>query len=333
MKGLRYIGSFQHENRFPTETPLNEVWDRISRFGTQSFLQKTCHPKDKGIDWDQYLSYAKVRVRQAVEFHDSAQVSSILTTPLLLYYSYLNLTRAFLAISRDIIPKPAHGLRLIKSDNLLDTKARLCKGTFTDYLKAEGIEYDSGSEISMADALGFVPEIAFDYKQLSKDRIYISTVAVEAFIRGEVRLKFQDFEGDFSTTWKIEYPELADSCELDKEANCVLIVRDGTATKDYEAIKTYLNDHLWPNLTLSTNPIWYTFRSNNKVIKLTRSAYYYVAMFILGSVVRYRPELLLEASSATSELTWILKRFVKLADRFYPQLKLMELYNSQIYFS
>jgi hypothetical protein len=56
-------------------------------------------------------------------------------------------------------------------------------------------------------------------------------------------------------------------------------------------------------------------------------------MFILGSIVRYQPELILPVSGSDSETGWLLRRFLSQAERFYPQLKLIEQNGGQaIYF-
>ena len=50
---------------------------------------------------------------------------------------------------------------------------------------------------------------------------------------------------------------------------------------------------------------------------LPRAAYDFVAMSILGSVVRYEPELLEPLTKPQDELGWMINRFLALAERFF----------------
>lgn len=328
---LPYIGSFQNERvLIRSEDPLDEVWNHFARFGT-SFLEKHFKPDKKEIPWDDYLKYAQIRIRQALEFRLAARDASLLTAPLPLYYSFLNLTRALLALGPEIMPKASHGLRFLPGADLLSSHAQLTKGTFTDYLDTQGVAWAAGAQISPCDALGFIVELAYDYGLFDTNRVHVQPISVRAIMQGPVRLHFLSYPSDFAADWEQDFPELADTC-VSEEHSCLLVTDQNTG-KDYAAIAEFLDKRLLPGLTLQNHATWYTFRKKNGVIRLTRAAYYYVAMFILGSAVRYQPELILSASTADSETGWLLQRFLKLAERFLPQLKLMEQYRSQIYFS
>lgn len=329
MLGLTYIGSFQNERvLIRSEDPMNEVWNHIARFGT-SYLEKNLKPDKSDIPWEKYLEYTKIRTRQALEFRHASRDASLLTAPLTLYYSFLNLTRAFLAMGPEVMPKPVHGLRFLPGADLLSSNAQFTKGTFTDYLDTHGVEWNVGMQISLSDALGFVVEFAADYRLFDRKRVHVQAISVDATTNGRVRLKFLEYPGDFVSEWKADFPELSDACTASEEAT--LTVSDGGM--EYGAIADFLENRLLPGLALQNHPTWYAFRKKNGVIKLTRAAYYYLAIFILGSAVRYEPELILSATATDSEIGWMLSRFVKLAERFFPQLKLMELYKSQVYFS
>ncbi|TXT23295.1 MAG: Uncharacterized protein FD134_2226 [Gallionellaceae bacterium] len=328
---LSHIGSFQNERTLIySEDPLNEVWSHIARFGT-SFLEKRLKPYKKDIPWNEYLKYAQVRTRQALEFRHAARDASLLTAPLPLYYSFLNLTRAFLALGPEVMPKTGHGLKFVIGDDLLSSHAQLCSGTFTDYLDTQNVAWNERTQISLSDALGNIVELAYDYRLFDKTHLHIQTISVRAIMDGPVRLQLLNYPDDFATTWKAGLPELADVCVA--EGQGLLLVTDENLGKSYDAIAEFLDKRLLPGLALQNHATWYALRRKDGVIRLTRAAYYYVAMFVLGSAVRYEPELLLSASAADSEIGWLLQRFLRLAERYFPQLKLMEHYRSQIYFS
>jgi hypothetical protein len=77
---------------------------------------------------------------------------------------------------------------------------------------------------------------------------------------------------------------------------------------------------------------WYLIREVDNHSTLTRASYYYIAVFILGSIVRYEPELMLEVSYLDSEIGWFIDRFLNKAERFFPQLKICEQCKTTIYF-
>jgi len=332
MQGFHYIGSFQQDRGFFSEDPLEEVWSRISQFGSFNYLKNNFRADKTNINWDAYLRYAEVRIRQAVEFRKAARQSSLLTAPLSYYYSFLNLKRAFLALGPEIMPKKSHGLGFKIANNLLETRAFLTKGTFTDYLETRGISWAKGDSISLGEALGFIIELAGDYKTQYPEKCFVSKITIKGLTKGPVYLQFKDISKDFQETWKVTYPELVNFCEIEQDNN-MLILKNRESYNSYESIVEFAHINLLPYLIHSLDPIWYIYKKDNNILKLTRSAYYYVAMFILGSTVRYHPESMLEASSFGSELYWLLQRFISLAGRYYPQLKLMEFYRSQLYFS
>ena len=221
---LHYIGSFQDDRqRVICENPLEEVWHEIAHLGTDGFLSKLV-PDSKEIDWDSHRKYAAVRIRQAHEFHGAAQQASLLTGPLPLYYSFLNLTRAFLAIGPEVIPRSGHGLNFIRSGDLLSSRAKLSKGTFTDYLTSQGIAWKEGDEISLEEALGFVIEHADSYQRINASQAFVQPVIVRALMRREVRLDFRGYPGDFQASWTKDFPSLAPICAY--EGDTTLLVSD-----------------------------------------------------------------------------------------------------------
>jgi hypothetical protein len=329
--GLQYVGSFQNQRLvFHTEDPLSEVWNHIERYGT-AFAKRNSKPINHNVNWDDYVEYAQIRTKQALEFRKASSDASLLTAPALLYYSFLHLTRAFLALGHEVMPKPGHGLQFVSAPRLLQSSACVSSGTFAEYMESQNATLGKDAKISLAEALGFIVEFAMDYWMFDQSHVYVEPVAVEALIHGTVHLRFPRYSGDFVASWEQDFPKLADVCELADDRR--LIVKDTSAGRNHEAIQEFLDERLLPSLVLRTDAMWYALRRNNAVIKLPRSAYYYVAMFILGSAVRYQPELILSVCETDSEVGWLLQKFLRLAERFFPQLKLLELYDSQIYFS
>jgi len=131
---IKHIGSFQYNYQFRSDNPLEEVWSQIKKYGSERYVFKKFSQWKDNTDRDKHIKYATLRIRQAVEFRELSKNKSLLTTPLPLYYSFLNLLRAYLALCPEIIPKPRHGLKYQTGKDIFSSKAQLVEGTFTDYL-------------------------------------------------------------------------------------------------------------------------------------------------------------------------------------------------------
>src|SRR5437660_1467825 len=106
-----WIGSFQSGFRYESENPVEEVWSRVARLGATTALRAGLCDSVDASRTDQIARYAALRIRQAVEFRQATRGSTVLTAPLTLYYSFLNLVRALLSLSTAEEPSRTHGLR------------------------------------------------------------------------------------------------------------------------------------------------------------------------------------------------------------------------------
>ena len=147
----------------------------IARFGISEWLKENCAQVASWQDWG---PYAAVRVRQAVEFRGAARNISILTRPLPLYYSSLNLLRGFFALGQGVKPsKSRHGLTFVGEDeaNFFKMGAKFCDGTFTEFLTAQDVPYLKNTEITLGHALSRIVEMA-DNISPSSDHDEVSRV-------------------------------------------------------------------------------------------------------------------------------------------------------------
>lgn len=331
-KGFWHIGSFQIPHRFDSENPLEEVWSWIARYGTKDYIKNHLHPENPEIDWEAYVNYGIVRAKQAVEFRNSARISTLLTKPLTLYYSFLNLTRAFLALGPEIMPTSAHGLKFEAGESLLSSKAKLVKGTFADYLGSIGINWQKNTVISLEDALARIIEIHQDFVSLKISESYVFPVQLQVATGGPIYIDPLMPHANFPDNWETEFPALTEKCRLDEDKEG-LIIEDKTICQNHESISTYIHKILLNDLIFNhMGSPWYLIREVDNHSTLTRASYYYIAVFILGSIVRYEPELMLEVSYLDSEIGWFIDRFLNKAERFFPQLKICEQCKTTIYF-
>jgi hypothetical protein len=334
LPALHYLGSFQRGAYLQTDNPLEELWSRVARFGIADYLRRMASTASPPLaaKWGDWGPYAVLRVRQAVEFRQGSRNAGLLARPLPLYYSFLNLLRGFLAADKQIIATPGHGLRFSKGHDLFASIATITSGTFADYLAAIGPANTSGVSLSLEDCAAAIPEIGGDY--VSLDRGWTNTISmlIEAKDDGELLLRFHysPSESEFRTSWQTWFPGLAATSTLEPSGT-VLRVNPGPDTGSRDAVADYLGRHLWVNLRWSDHPLWYVLRQASGKPPLPRPAYYYMALFILGSVVRYEPELLLQVGDPDSDIGWFIGRLIDAAERYFPQLMLHWLVTEPIF--
>lgn len=329
---MHLIGSFQREAVRITESPIDEVWSRIGQLGSKEYLRKTCTPLKEDIDWDEYTSYISVRALQAVELWSAYKKSTLLTSPLSLYYSFLNIHRAFLALVQEDMPRSSHGLVFEQSDDLFGSAAKLVRGSYTDWLNSCDIAWANKSKITLEECIKSCPELMDEVSTYFEGESCVSRIVINGYHNKNTRIVFLNHTDNFSEKWQEDYPNLVDTCTLVEDEVATLEL-SAEFSGSYEKISEWAADSLDPNLLHSSNSIWYTYRATDKPLDLPRSSFYYIGIFILSSVVRYQPELLLKDSETGSMYNWILNKFIYSAERFYPQMKLMEFTaGGQLYF-
>lgn len=334
--GLTYSGSFQDlGRRFESENPLTEVWSRIEQLASTGFLHRLFEKQNLTDADAELFRYASLRLRQCVEFRRAARNATILTAPMLFYYSFLNLTRGFLALyNRNIPAEKAHGLKLIETPVLLDSEAQLTKGSFSALLDAMGFTYRDREKINLSEVLACIVELreAVPFlKTIIGQQYRVVRVEVTAVINGPITLTFSSALKDFDTSWEKDFPELVEDCILRPGENTLQLRRERWG-EEYLDVCNWCAQNLMPDLLVGDSPSWFLIRRIENQPILPRAAYYLAGMFILGSLVRYHPESLVEATEPDSDLSWLLRRFVDCAERFFPQLMLSWLHRRQVYF-
>jgi hypothetical protein len=76
-------------------------------------------------NWQKHLSYLQVRLTQALEFRRAAHSLTLLTAPLTLYYSFLNLMRAYMTLRHEVQAGKHHGLSFHAAASLFESEASL----------------------------------------------------------------------------------------------------------------------------------------------------------------------------------------------------------------
>ncbi|OQW37782.1 MAG: hypothetical protein A4E19_12215 [Nitrospira sp. SG-bin1] len=319
MLDLSYVGSFQRGTLISTENPQEEVWALIGRLGTPEYAGSLL-PDRKDVNWEQHTKYASVRFRQAIELRRSSSGTTLLTKPILLYYSFLNLLRAFMALGPEIIGHRKHGLIFRPNDKFLLNAAELSEGTFTEFLTSSGIVWEVKTKISLEEALHKIPEICYEFKspERGESDVWPATVAAKMASK-TVFLHFDRaliVEETFRTTWEQALPGIKDLYELEGEG-LTLRLKAEHQRNDYDQLCEMCEKTMLNRLVFGSAPLWYLLRHKDGEQELPRAGYYFVSLFILGSLARYQPELLHMSLPAGSEMEWFFTRFMQHAERFF----------------
>ena len=204
-----FVNTYQNDDYYRSESPVDEVWDRLSRYSSIGILNKDfssdIHPEMR----DELMSYISTRMSQAIEFRNASHGQTLLTKPLNLYYAMLNLLRADIAIKYEIKAERAHGLSFKAHKNIMESSVAISGGTFKQYLEHNGISLETNLEISFYEALSNIIEIG---SELMEDRdidLGFTPFIITAYSDGDLAaIPFNRID-DFENKWKTEYPKLA----------------------------------------------------------------------------------------------------------------------------
>lgn len=336
---IHRLGSFQHTPesvQFESEDPLEEVWEQVALQGSDEFLRNTFTLTTGGAI-EPYVEYAGVRFRQAAEFREAHLRSTLLTSPLTLYYSFLNLLRACLCMHSDFFPTFSHGLSFQSGADLFSSGAKITRrGTFQEYLGHMGYSPDLAKVITLEDTISRTIEIRNDLDQVSPSlgfRSLVTPISVDSFTNGDTLLLVRKAIYDLSQNehnWTSDFPSIAAWCQPDIEQNALNVVHPLVKTSN---VSDFCYMRLAHDLSLDEmRSRWYLVRETDPDLVFPRPAYHFISLFILGSIVRYEPELMLDAIDPKSSAGWLLRRTVRAAERAFPQLILSWLLKRPVYF-
>ena len=328
---LPFFGSFQRGRLHQTDDALSDVWRRLERVATIETLRRQA--RDKHRD-EAVAEKASIRLRQGIELRRVAREATILTRPLLLYYSALNLARGIMLAYPGEAGHPTHGLRFVSAPSLLDCTAQVCaKGTFPQFMQSLEWPPDQyeGKSFSLRQLLLMVPETLRDHNCIAEES-GVCAVHVKALMDGVTTLRFhvRNLTADeFTSQWATILPWFADLCNCHSEP-FTLAVRQTLPTP--EAVTEFCSHHLLRDLRFRQDPVWYDYIATRIPSQLDRRGTYLAALFVLSNVTRYEPELLAGAGDTSTELGFFLETFLAASERFFPQL-ILELVEGPMYFT
>ena len=318
-----------------TENPENEIWQTILQFSYEANIKKYLGEHQLPIN-DDLVNNISGSILQAFEYYKASQNVDLQISPLLLYYGTTNLlygiTNLMTGTINDI---HHHGMSIIspeKSNFLSNTEIRFensNKGGIHVFSRVLGISYDLThyGSWTLKEFLSSIPEIRQDYLKCY-NASSSNTIPLLKFITPEGQLE------------KIEIKNIDTNLIFD-ELKMVLSFEKNYLRPTYSQDGNYL----LLRKKLSGKSISVTSYSgqeflqvghlkNGNIINLPQMLYMYIALFALGSLCRYKPEIWnpFVKNDITGEKL-LIKKFLQYSYRLIPNFVLNHIYGKTIIYS
>lgn len=187
-----------------------------------------------------------------------------------------------------------------------------------------------GKTITLKESISKIIELGKEIQTIKNVDLGFTPFNISVYRDGEIFIKALEYNSNFESNWKSEFPILADHYSI--VDNYSLHYKDDKF-KNGSVVIEYINNTFMTDLNyLKENDscIWYLYNQKKEEC-LPRICYYYIAFFILSNIVRYEPESLQEIIANKDEVYWLLNRLQYFGERYFPQLILQEIYGVPIY--
>lgn len=309
-----------------------ELFSEVKSFG-KDLLKMNGH-QQLGEAFVKFQAY----IRQARTFFEGAEVLHHRASPLNYYYAFMNFAKAYIFLRTPgfVDNKLVHGLfyraqsgGLRKQSVHVDTK-----GVFPLlYRQVTGAAFSASSKMKVADLLGYVTDVSYEFAKLKygKDPLYRCRFAIGVNQQTNIAFPILAFQpgGRDPSKANFHLEKHFEQIAVDRPLISAIFGLKGEELSRYqffEGKELGYNDiaKLAPRVAsdlagvLSYNPVDdpFLFLLNEKIrspklAPMQELLAIYCCMFYLGSLVRYRPDLL-EAMLLTKD-AWIIERFTRSA--------------------
>jgi hypothetical protein len=335
---LYHLGHFEESVSIRTDNPIEEIWSFFLRNSDVNYLKKVWTDRTEV----EYI-YVSMCLKQSYEYYVASKGLTLNTKPLLLYYSFLNLTKATLFILNDERPPDYHGLckenlnnDLTSANDILEFSAEINNGVFKKLAEALGFELVLNRRFTLGEFLMNAIELNSDYCNYFSKKPGFIIPKVDAFIDGEIDItisncvqnqedglgeKMINFFNEFSSEFKESSLVLKKKIELSKIGD-----------KEYDKKACLLLNKYFSYSVFSDGQ--YYINVNEDDLRMPNALAYFGIMYILSSIVRYKPDKLHQLiNDKDTSVNWLLNKFCSIAERVYPNLMLNLLHGQSIKFS
>jgi hypothetical protein len=182
-----YLGILEKYQAIRTDRPLYEIWSRLLQLTDINYLSLGW--KDRAAE--EYL-YVSTSITQAHEYYTAGRTVSLKTKPLLMYYSFLNLTKAILYILEDKKPIEFHGLSKPElGKTILDYSTKVNDGVFLSLAKYLQSNIKVGDILTLEDFILNAIELTYSYADYFRKPSKVIEPEVEVYSDGDIYLIFK----------------------------------------------------------------------------------------------------------------------------------------------
>jgi len=329
---MSYIGPLGEYNYRVSENPIEEIWHLLDLSASEDMILEHI---DKSMK-KEVVSFIAESVAQAEEFDLSSTSSTEHTKSLLLYYCFLHLTKAVLALLNKRITSSYHGLSIcdiVPGTDLLDVSAKLKKGVFWDLLLLGGVTPTQNLRITLDELLRRCAYIGWEYKTAyGKDSMILNPSLNASISLSELEIKIRAPYGDLLKEWNTRLQGFDKYFELSESTQDHLIFRlnDNAPRGSLPKIRKILDDTMIFNVF--AEPEFFLLPKDRDVYHWSQEAYLYAVSFILGSVVRYYPAYWHQEIIAKRKNRWLIRRLNWVMRRVYLNIMINFLFGQRFKF-
>ena len=307
-----------------SETPVKEIWSRLGYFENEHNAKEFLSEKNKNLTEEQLVDIAKrlsFSMRSAKEYYQSATSVSLLTKPLLIFYGMVSLSKAlFTATYMKRSPSTGHGLESPK-DNFensfgdLSTKVKK-DGAFPQFHCCYSKQTLCDMEFTLKELLSIICEIKVEYESVYKEKS--QTIRIKKSRRG---LQLVD-------------PEFKKYGDLSQRLSSLKLGRMQFSLTGSGVIFYNVSERFPKVRSLSGEEFFVLpLRKHNSDILFPEMSAHYLIMYLLGMASRYYPKEWGEITEGkTSGDIYIIKKFLEVTERKFPNLILNSLRNGEFVF-
>lgn len=326
-KGLKLILPYSGKT-ISTFNPIQASWDELLRLRDISFIKEVSDISD-----EDKLVFIKTSIIQAHEYFTSSLNMSLNTSSLLLYYSILNLSKAFLVLANNEYPSQHHGLSKVDySGSLLDINCKYTNGIFGDLARMLDVKIES-KIFSVSDFMLSNVDLYFEATISSEHKRSFVVPEICLYTGGSLDVIFTDIENsEFANITKTF--EKYDEFKLDNrtESSAIFTLKN-TITQEnrYDEASSIIEKYFILSTLGSASRYFYI---NNNVNSLHPLLSEFGVLFILSNIVRYSPQKLDEIINSNNQSKyWLLSKIVEICKRSIPNLFVNLLYGENIVFN
>ncbi|MBN2567849.1 MAG: hypothetical protein JXB42_00295 [Deltaproteobacteria bacterium] len=318
---------FGVKTAFRSENPLDSVWEELNLLSDPVYLRKAWPQADGEL-----ILYTCFSIQQAHEYFLASKYVTYATKPLLLYYCFLNLAKAALAMKNDKVPKGHHGLSNPKyEDQIVDCCMKTNAGVFDELNKATASEISIDEEVSAGLFSERAIELLSVYERIYGKKPSIITPKIGRF-PNEVKISVdKSIMAHYPSLEDILVAKLSRDFEKIETGNSALIFKNKSQLPASQDEAKALADEI-----VNRYVLYSVLHDKRHFIdisdrRISQESCYFALMFLLGSAVRYAPSTLhdwlydLKKSNRS-----YLERVCNTAARVFPNLMLNLIYGDRL---